>query len=174
MRHPYSQRVRTTVVLFSIILAAVISGSLWAAPKLVPSDARPGDCAACHTEGKVLSDTHPDTKEMNLAACKACHTRDNLDLTGKFPGSHTHYLAGVTCVACHGKTEKPEEVAMEKCVACHGSTAKLAEKTKNIKPTNPHTSPHYGTDLDCNLCHRQHAKSEDFCAQCHSFNFKTP
>jgi cytochrome c oxidase cbb3-type subunit 3 len=35
-------------------------------------------------------------------------------------------------------------------------------------PPNPHTSPHYGTELDCNLCHRQHAKSENYCAQCHA------
>jgi hypothetical protein len=44
----------------------------------------------------------------------------------------------------------------------------------NTKPTNPHTSPHYGTDLDCNLCHHQHAASEDYCAYCHDYDFKTP
>ncbi|MBW2098891.1 MAG: cytochrome c3 family protein [Deltaproteobacteria bacterium] len=32
---------------------------------------------------------------------------------------------------------------------------------------NPHNSPHYGADLDCNFCHHQHSKSENFCAQCH-------
>jgi hypothetical protein len=111
---------------------------------------------------------------MDMKACRACHTRDNMSLTGKFPGSHTHMLSGVNCVACHGKTKQPEEVAMEKCVACHGSTAKLAEKTKDVKPTNPHTSPHYGTELDCNLCHKQHAKSENYCAQCHKFDYKVP
>ena len=63
---------------------------------------------------------------------------------------------------------------MDKCVSCHGPTEGLAQKTKEIKPTNPHTSPHYGTELDCNLCHHQHTRSEDFCGQCHSFKFKTP
>lgn len=163
----------SSIAVFAV-LCVILSSGLWAAPKLEPSKAKPGDCAACHKEEKVLPGGHPDTKAMNMAACRACHTRDNLDLTGKFPASHTHMLAGINCETCHGKTQKYEEVAMEKCVACHGPTAKLAEKTKTVKPTNPHTSPHYGTELDCNLCHHQHAKSENYCAQCHSFDFKTP
>ena len=60
------------------------------------------------------------------------------------------------------------------CLVCHGSAAKVALKTQNTKPNNPHDSPHYGTQLDCNFCHRQHAKSEDYCAQCHKFNFVVP
>ena len=123
---------------------------------------------------KCCPDKHADTKTMNWEACKACHNKENLSLTGKLPGSHHHQLADVNCVKCHGKTKTPEALTMEQCVACHGSTAKLAEKTKDVKPTNPHTSPHYGTDLDCNLCHHQHAKSENYCAQCHKFDFKTP
>ena len=106
--------------------------------------------------------------------CKACHQGDKMALAGTMPGSHVHQLTGVNCVGCHGKTEKPEALEMDKCVACHGSTAKLAEKTAKVKPENPHTSPHYGTELDCNLCHRQHAKSENYCNQCHSFNFRVP
>jgi hypothetical protein len=83
-------------------------------------------------------------------------------------------LAGLDCTKCHGKTKKPEAATMEQCVACHGPAAKLAEKTQTVKPKNPHTSPHYGTELDCNLCHHQHAKSENYCNQCHQFDFKVP
>ena len=144
-----------------------------AAPKLLP-DAKAGDCAACHGKDKVLPDSHPDTKAMNWKGCQACHKEGRMALDGKMPGSHVHQLGGVNCAACHGKTGKPEALAMEKCVSCHGSTAKLAEKTAKVKPENPHTSPHYGTDLDCNLCHHQHARSENYCNQCHSFNFKVP
>ena len=90
------------------------------------------------------------------------------------PGSHGHLLAGVNCEKCHGNTKKQEAPAMEQCVACHGSTDKLVEKTKEVKLLNPHTSPHYGTNLDCNLCHHQHVKSENYCAQCHDFDFKAP
>jgi len=161
------------IVLFCLILAAAFVQSAAAAPKKNPK-AKGGDCAACHGKDKVLPASHPDTKAMNGKSCLACHKEGQMSLVGKMPGSHTHQLAGITCASCHGKAKKPEAVAMGKCVACHGSTDKLAEKTAKVKPENPHTSPHYGTSLDCNLCHKQHAKSENFCAQCHKFEFKVP
>ncbi len=167
---------KVMVVVFSIMMVAVFCQLLWAAPKLdmSKSKAKGGDCSACHGKDQVLPKSHADTKTMNWEACKACHTKENLSLTGKMPNSHHHILSGVNCVKCHGKTKKPEALTMEQCVACHGSTATLAEKTKDVKPTNPHTSPHYGTELDCNLCHKQHAKSENYCIQCHKFDFKVP
>jgi hypothetical protein len=110
---------------------------------------------------------------MQWKDCQACHSEGKMSLLGKIPASHVHLLSGVNCAACHG-AGKPEPVAMEKCVSCHGPTAKLAEKSAGVKPSNPHISPHYGTDLDCNLCHHQHAKSENYCLQCHKFDFKVP
>ena len=162
--------------LLGLLVVVLFSQLLWAAPKLEMSKSgvKGGDCSACHVQKKMLPEKHADTKAMNWEACKACHNKDNLSLTGKLPNSHHHMLADVNCVKCHGKTKKPEALTMEQCVACHGSTTKLAEKTKVVKPTNPHTSPHYGTELDCNLCHKQHAKSENYCAQCHKFDFKVP
>jgi hypothetical protein len=173
-KHQYQKMTKAVAVLFSIIMVFLLSQTLWAAPKLAQSKAKGGDCAACHAKAKMLPDKHLNTKAMNWEACTECHTKDNLNLIGKLPGSHLHQLADVTCLKCHGKTQKPEALTVEQCVACHGSTAKLAEKTKDVKPSNPHTSPHYGTELDCNLCHHQHAKSENYCAQCHKFDFKTP
>ena len=173
-KHLHQKATKAATVLFSILMVFLISQILWAAPKLEQSKAKGGDCAACHVKAKMLPDKHPDTKAMNLQACKACHSKENLDLTGKLPGSHIHRLADVQCAKCHGKTKKPEALTMQQCVACHGSTEKLAAKTKEVKPTNPHTSPHYGTELDCNLCHHQHTKSANYCAECHKFEFKTP
>lgn len=175
-KHSHPKMTTLWICLTGALMILVVSQLLWAAPKLEMSktSVKAGDCQACHGKDKVLPDQHPDTKTMNWEACKACHNKDNLILTGKMPNSHHHLLAGVNCVKCHGKTKTPEALTMEQCVACHGSTAKLAEKTKDVKPTNPHTSPHYGTELDCNLCHHQHAKSENYCAQCHKFDFKTP
>jgi hypothetical protein len=166
---------RWLAVSFLCVLFVLMGvATLCAAPKLSPK-AKGGDCAACHGQEKVLPESHPPTKAMNGQGCLACHKKgEKLDLTGKLPGSHVHQLAGVTCVGCHGKAKKQEALKMDKCVACHGSTDKLAEKTAQVKPENPHTSPHYGTALDSNLCHHQHAKSENFCAQCHQFNFKVP
>ena len=83
-----------------------------------------------------------------------------------------HARMGVECSQCHGNVAKPEPVSMEKCVSCH-DTKKLAEKTTGVKPTNPHNSKHYSTEADCNLCHHQHKRSENFCLPCHQrFNFE--
>lgn len=155
-----------------MVCAAGVRGGA-AAPQRMPQ-AKAGDCAACHGQDKVLPAAHPDTRAMNWQGCKTCHQKGKMALQGKVPGSHIHNLTGVDCVGCHGKTDTPEAPAMEQCVACHGDTAKLAEKTARVKPENPHTSPHYGTDLDCNLCHHQHVKSENYCLQCHTFGFTVP
>ena len=173
-KHPDRKATKAVVFIFTIMMFFLFSQTLWAAPKLAQSKAKGKDCAACHVKAKMLPDNHADTKAMNWEACKTCHTKDKLSLIGKLPGSHHHQLVEVNCVKCHGKTKKPEALTMEQCVACHGSTAKLAEKTKDIKPSNPHTSPHYGTELDCHLCHHQHTKSENYCTQCHKFDFKVP
>jgi hypothetical protein len=86
-----------------------------------------------------------------------------------------HAGQGITCAQCHGKVKKPETVSMEKCLSCHGETTQLAEKTANVKPRNPHENRHYGTEADCNLCHHQHKKSENFCLPCHQrFGFTVP
>ena len=59
------------------------------------------------------------------------------------------------------------------CIVCHDPNA-VAAKTANVKPQNPHVSPHYGKDLDCVLCHVQHGQTENYCEQCHNFGFKVP
>ena len=46
------------------------------------------------------------------------------------------------------------------------------KKTAKVKPTNPHVSPHYGKDLECTNCHMGHMEPENFCNQCHQFDFK--
>jgi hypothetical protein len=86
-----------------------------------------------------------------------------------------HARMGVECPQCHVNAKKPEPVTMEKCLSCHGDTQKLAAKTAKVTPRNPHVSGHYGTEADCNLCHHQHRKSENFCLPCHGrFNFIVP
>ncbi len=111
---------------------------------------------------------------MTFPACLQCHTpKTDKALAGKLTGSHLHRLNGVGCVECHGAVAKPKEVAFEKCTSCH-ATAALAERTATVKPANPHKSPHYGTNADCNLCHHQHEKSENYCLQCHQFDFHVP
>lgn len=85
-----------------------------------------------------------------------------------------HAKAGVACEVCHGPDKaNPKEPDIKICTQCHPTSA-LVEKTKAVKPQNPHTSPHYQTELDCVNCHHGHEASENFCDQCHTFGFKVP
>lgn len=163
------------LVVVGLALAAlfIYVGTSLAAPKQVTS-AKPGSCTACHGEEKVFSPSHVDTKDMAYKDCLGCHEKAGPQkLQGKLPASHLHQLRGITCEKCHGKAKKPEEVNDRQCLTCHNAD-KLAERTATVRPENPHTSPHYGTTLDCNLCHHQHAKSENFCSQCHDYKFMVP
>jgi hypothetical protein len=85
-----------------------------------------------------------------------------------------HANNDVTCADCHGDDEQRKVVPMIKCKECHDTT-ELAEKTAHGKPTNPHKNRHYSTEADCNLCHHQHKKSNNFCLPCHNrFDFIVP
>lgn len=162
------------IVLFILLLLCIgLISSTFAAPKKVTA-AKAGDCAACHENEKVLPAGHASTKNMSGEGCLPCHQKNSrTSLRSKIPGSHIHKLAGVTCEKCHDKAKDQDAVEMTQCIACHNQ-AKLVEKTAKVKPENPHTSPHYGANLDCNLCHHQHGKSENYCNQCHNYSFTTP
>ncbi|MDO5531687.1 cytochrome c3 family protein [Sutterella sp.] len=85
-----------------------------------------------------------------------------------------HVKAGVACQSCHGPDLKnPVDPTLDDCTKCH-SLKPLVEKTKDVKGHNPHTSPHYQDQLDCINCHFGHAEGENFCNQCHTFDFKVP
>lgn len=85
----------------------------------------------------------------------------------------THAAKGVKCASCHGK-EARQAVPMLKCVQCH-NTEKLAAKTADVKPVNPHNNRHFATETDCAKCHHVHQKSENLCVSCHPrFDLVTP
>ena len=85
-----------------------------------------------------------------------------------------HAGKGVTCADCHGDNNQRKAVPMIKCLECH-DTKELAKETADVKPTNPHKNRHYGTETDCNYCHHQHRKSQNFCLPCHPrFDFVVP
>lgn len=89
-------------------------------------------------------------------------------------GADRHGAKRVPCSACHGEgSEQRATPTIKQCSTCH-AVAPLVAKTAALKPHNPHTSPHYGAELECTNCHVQHGPTEDFCAQCHSFGFKVP
>jgi len=128
-----------------------------------------GDCAACHGPAMSLPKDHPTTKGQARKDCDKCHNgKKAATLRGKLPLSHLHALGGVSCADCHGSGDK-SAVGTEKCFECHESGEAVAKLTvpQDKVHNNPHESPHYGTDLDCVLCHHAHAKSENYCSQCH-------
>ena len=170
----FSMYFRKAALVFSTLALALSVALSAAAAPARNAKAKPGDCVACHKSEKVLPAGHPATKDLKFDACAQCHApKTDKALAGKLPASHLHQLKGVGCTQCHGKAKKPTEVAYEQCIVCHDTT-KLVETTVNVKPKNPHISPHYGKDADCNLCHHQHGKSENYCAQCHKFEFTVP
>ena len=71
----------------------------------------------------------------------------------------------------HGERNEITAPDINQCSKCHAPD-EIEKKTQGIKPQNPHVSPHYGNKLECTLCHLQHAAPENYCAQCHSFDFK--
>ena len=111
---------------------------------------------------------------MKLTGCTGCHAKGgSATLVGKLPLSHVHQLSGVSCKTCHANPRRAEPVKFNACLNCHKGESVFAA-TAGVKPTNPHDSPHYGKESDCNLCHHQHEKSENYCSQCHKFEFKVP
>ena len=92
---------------------------------------------------------------------------------GGYSLADRHVKAGVKCDSCHGKNMAVKAPGIAQCATCH-DPMKMAEKTKEMKPANPHNSPHWETNLDCTLCHAGHAQPQNYCAQCHAFNFKVP
>lgn len=86
-------------------------------------------------------------------------------------GADRHGTKNVTCKECHGEKNEIAAPDINQCSKCHAPD-EIEKKTRGIKPQNPHVSPHYGNKLECTLCHLQHAAPENYCAQCHSFDFK--
>lgn len=100
-----------------------------------------------------------------------------------------HQAAGLACASCHDKDllakGQIEPAATSQCLACHGPVEALAKRTDHLRitssmvdpktgaksehkaPTNPHNSYHFGTQLDCYECHREHRPSTNECATCH-------
>lgn len=149
-------------------------GRIWGQDKLIQGVA-PGNCIACHGEAAVLPKDHPETFNMIYNDCKVCHTNAQLQegqpnaLSGRISLGHIHTLGGIDCAGCHGTTLEP--LLIGDCLACHGDYKAQANRLNTSLP-KVHDS-HMG-DLACNLCHKAHARSVNFCSQCHDWNYLVP
>jgi Zn finger protein HypA/HybF involved in hydrogenase expression len=81
-----------------------------------------------------------------------------------------HQAAGLKCNSCHATTPF-QAVSTDQCVKCHQLPQK---KTDYHGAPDKHDSPHYGPTLDCDNCHHEHEASENYCNNCHDFDFKVP
>jgi hypothetical protein len=156
---------------FPLLLLLAGSFAFPAPPKRL-ANAKAMQCSTCHGADKVLPDGHPNTLAMKTGSCGDCHgTTAAASLRGKVPLGHRHALAGVTCTACHGKG-RPEKVKADHCLGCH-DLPKLILKTAGAKFHNPHDDQH-GYAKNCNLCHHQHRKADNYCLRCHAFEWSVP
>jgi hypothetical protein len=171
------QNFRRVLILFCtfFLISGMNAFTLSAEPKLLET-AKGWDCKACHGIEKVLPDGHESTERLTYKGCSTsdCHQGEKT-LIGKLYLDHIHMLNAVNCLMCHGDTKTPTVTPMKKCLDCHGGTPEdLAVKTQELL-VNPHDPPHGGgMGRDCNLCHHEHRKSENFCIKCHEFDFNVP
>lgn len=107
-----------------------------------------------------------------LAAASCCLLAASAQADTHF-GADRHVAKGIPCASCHGEKNEIASPSIEQCTRCHNPD-ELVKKTAKVEPKNPHTSPHYGNKLDCVLCHVMHDKTENYCEQCHKFDFKVP
>ena len=92
-----------------------------------------------------------------------------------------HTKMGLDCKSCHGPDGKGE-VTTQTCTGCHQVDALVAQQVveghlhavDRRTGKGIHFSPPYGNELDCASCHMGHSDSENFCNQCHQFDFKVP
>ena len=154
-------------------LCCGVTSSAWAGPARNATVA-PGDCAGCHIGDTVLPAAHSSTKDMDADGCGTCHGLKEKTLRGRMPLAHAHMLNGLSCGDCHDRGAPSGAFSgMKKCLSCHEGGKEVAARTGGKDP-NPHDSDHYGTDMDCEVCHHMHRQSENFCMQCHDFEWIVP
>lgn len=167
---------RKICVYTAICACLTLTALVWAADtgkvKLM-EDARFTECAACHGSRKVLPPGHVSVASEKNRDCSECHSEGKNSLRARVPLSHTHLANDVTCLDCHG--QKPFAfVSTESCRECHGGPEEVSSLTRTKEAFNPHDSPHYGNDMDCDMCHHLHTRSENVCGDCHDLERPTP
>jgi hypothetical protein len=166
----FRKHLSLAAVFTAIIL--VVAVSVGAVTEKIVYQKDPQSCAKCH-----LIKQYVDTWSQS----------DFLD--------HAHSKKGIGCRECHQLSPQQEkanvnafnknkfktplkvrEYDQEMCLRCHGSYKEIIERTRDLKAKglsrNPHDS-HY-KEVQCNLCHRAHRESVDYCSQCHPPVVKKP
>jgi hypothetical protein len=82
----------------------------------------------------------------------------------------------VSCELCHNGQNPTAPADDANCIRCHGSASDMAklteERAKENDLPNPHLTKHFGEDVPCTTCHKEHKKSELLCANCHKYTYE--
>ena len=76
--------------------------------------------------------------------------------------------AELVCADCHAGQKQPKQPGAMSCAKCH-DPAETAQRTAALGKKNPHVSPHWGTDVPCWVCHKEHATDQNACLLCHTW-----
>jgi cytochrome c nitrite reductase small subunit len=152
------------IVIIGVLLGIVVIGGVGAIG-LWTYHEQPQFCATCHIMDPYLA------------------SWENSDY-----GAYAHAVEDVTCLECHEPTTEQQinelvvylqgdftvplaerEFGNEFCFDCHEanehtSYGEVIQLTADLA-LNPHGS-HLG-ELECEICHKMHRLSEDYCADCH-------
>lgn len=74
----------------------------------------------------------------------------------------------LACADCHTGQKNPKQAGAMSCAKCHDAS-EVAGQTASRGKKNPHSSPHWGTEVPCWTCHKEHAEDQNYCLICHTW-----
>lgn len=110
-----------------------------------------------------------------LSVAGICFAGETLQQFGEKKGRsyHADLYEGNSCDSCHDNTKPTAFPADFSCLECHDKDEliKATSRPDDEKWQNPHNNMHYGQDVPCMECHREHQESKPLCAGCHTFKY---
>lgn len=76
--------------------------------------------------------------------------------------------AEAVCADCHVGRQKPVRAGEISCAKCH-AVEETVKRTEDRGRKNPHVSPHWGSEVPCWVCHKEHAPDRNYCLICHTW-----
>lgn len=154
----------TKFTIVSMTIISLLAGGVFFAPNL-----------SAQEEAQKTKTVAETTLEKHKLRQITINFIDN-KVFGKVPVKNYHqkvHQNGANCQLCHTVENPVEAPDTRNCANCHGTPEEIAKRTEELEP-NPHNSPHWGTELPCDTCHKEHATSEFYCKNCHHFDYQVP
>lgn len=104
-------------------------------------------------------------KTLKIFTCMAFFTLFACSPLGASEVVNKPFHQDIKCEKCH-QGQFNNRVPTDACTGCHLSGIELAKKKEGVF-LNPHNSPHWGTTVECSVCHKEHQPSQLICVNCH-------